>query len=104
MFCPVSYRVPGLEINRNGPFPLATGIGLPDLPHMTTPYTREQEAELRSAVRVGDDPLCPTCRLRMEVQNIEARSDVAYVRSRRWLRCGSCRRSLVVDLPRGTAK
>lgn len=68
---------------------------------MTAHYSRDQEAGLRAALAGGHPPHCPVCDVEMDVETVRPRADVSYVRRRRWLRCGVCGRSLVVDVPRG---
>ena len=67
---------------------------------MNALYSRADEERLRADLRAGRALVCPVCAVPLERRSVEPRPDVPYVRSRWWLHCGACTRSLVLDAPR----
>jgi hypothetical protein len=67
---------------------------------MNALYDRVDAERLRADLRAGRELVCPVCSTPLERRAVEPRTDVAYVRSRWWLHCGGCSRSLVLDAPR----
>lgn len=58
------------------------------------------ERRLLASALGEDGPLsCPVCRGEVHSQPVAHPEEVAYVRRRVWLLCGTCRRSAAVDLP-----
>jgi len=62
-----------------------------------THYSRDEEREVVRGLREGQAPACPRCGSLMQVQEVLPREEVPYVRTRIWLTCPGCRRSLVLD-------
>ena len=66
-------------------------------------YTPIQLAEIKDAF-IGEQPVaCPVCGGRMTSRSIGGGSfGLGYSRQREWLICGSCHRSAIFDVKRGT--
>ena len=62
-------------------------------------FTSAEEREIGDGVRAKREVRCPRCRTPLDEWAVGPRADVSYVRSRVWLVCPSCRRSVVVDRP-----
>lgn len=66
-------------------------------------YTPEEERAIRDAMGAGNVPECPRCQTRMTHRAIGGGSfGLGYHRSREWLLCPSCKRSVLFDRKRGT--
>lgn len=66
-------------------------------------YTPDEERAVREAVASGRDPLCPRDQTRLTVRSIGGGSfGLGYARSRQWLICPECKRSVIFDQKRGT--
>jgi hypothetical protein len=60
-------------------------------------FTIEEEQRLREALIRGETPVCPRCRGALELTPILPTPDVAYVRNRVLMQCGTCGLKGVVD-------
>jgi hypothetical protein len=66
-------------------------------------YTAEEERQLRDGMIGGAAPECPRCHVRMTHREIGGGSfGLGYHRTREWLLCPSCKRSVLYDRKRGT--
>lgn len=66
-------------------------------------YSPDEERALRDAVAAGEAADCPRCHVRMTHREIGGGSfGLGYHRSREWLLCPSCKRSVLFDRKRGT--
>lgn len=66
-------------------------------------YTPDEERAIRDAMGAGNVPECPRCQTRMTHRAIGGGSfGLGYHRSREWLLCPSCKRSVLFDRKRGT--
>ncbi len=63
-------------------------------------FSADEQRRIAHDVREGSEPTCPRCGASLDEWPVEPRPDVSYVRSRLWLVCTSCRRSVVLDRPR----
>jgi hypothetical protein len=69
----------------------------------TAQFSPEEERVVREAFSEGADPVCPRDGARLTVRSIGGGSfGLGYARSRRWLICPTCRRSVIFDEKRGT--
>lgn len=66
-------------------------------------YTPRELQQIRDEFTSGRTPLCPRCNAGMSRREIGGGSfGLGYARQRDWLICGSCRRSAIFDIQRGT--
>jgi hypothetical protein len=66
-------------------------------------YTPPELQQIRDEFTSGRTPLCPRCNAGMSRREIGGGSfGLGYARQRDWLICGSCRRSAIFDIQRGT--
>ena len=66
-------------------------------------YDPAEERTIREQVRNGDPPRCPRDGTAMTLRRIGGGSfGLGYARSRQWLLCPACRRSVIFDRERGT--
>lgn len=66
-------------------------------------YTPEEERTIREAATAGRTPSCPRCVVRLTHREIGGGSfGLGYHRTREWLLCPSCKRSVLFDRKRGT--
>lgn len=66
-------------------------------------YTPDEERTIRVAMAAGDTPQCPRCTVALTHRSIGGGSfGLGYHRSREWLLCPSCKRSVLFDRKRGT--
>jgi hypothetical protein len=66
-------------------------------------FTADEERAVRDAFAAGGEPVCPRDGARLTVRSIGGGSfGLGYARSRRWLICPTCRRSVIFDEKRGT--
>jgi hypothetical protein len=69
----------------------------------TAQFSPEEERTVREALAVGGEPACPRDGTRLTVRSIGGGSfGLGYARSRRWLICPTCKRSVIFDQKRGT--
>lgn len=69
----------------------------------TARFTAEEERAVRDAFAAGGEPLCPRDDARLTVRAIGGGSfGLGYARSRQWLICPTCKRSVIFDQKRGT--
>jgi hypothetical protein len=62
-------------------------------------FSGDERRTLARALAAGDPLECPVCGGEVNRQKVARPREVAYVRSRVWLLCVSCKRSGAVDLP-----
>jgi len=60
-------------------------------------FTSDEERRIARDIGDGSEPVCPRCGTSLDEWSVAPRPDVSYVRSRLWLVCPSCHRSLVLD-------
>jgi len=66
-------------------------------------YTAGELQLIRQEFISGRMPLCPRCSVVMTGREIGGGSfGLGYARQRDWLICGTCRRSAIFDIRRGT--
>jgi hypothetical protein len=66
-------------------------------------YTPLEVQRIRDEFASGKMPSCPRCAVAMSRREIGGGSfGLGYARQRDWLICGSCRRSAIFDVKRGT--
>jgi hypothetical protein len=66
-------------------------------------YSPRELQQIRDEFTSGRTPLCPRCNAGMSRREIGGGSfGLGYARQRDWLICGSCRRSAIFDIHRGT--
>ena len=66
-------------------------------------YTADEEKVVREAFAGGGEPVCPRDNSRLTVRAIGGGSfGLGYARSRQWLICPTCKRSVIFDQKRGT--
>ncbi|HEY8310309.1 MAG TPA: hypothetical protein VIG47_07125 [Gemmatimonadaceae bacterium] len=66
-------------------------------------FTPSQLAEVKDAFTAARDVVCPVCGGRMTARSIGGGSfGLGYSRKREWLICGTCHRSAIFDVKRGT--
>lgn len=66
-------------------------------------YTADEQRALREAFANGEPLVCPRCGTVMTSRAIGGGSfGLGYARRREWLMCGTCRRSVLFDVKRGT--
>lgn len=66
-------------------------------------FSPDEERRVREAFAGGDDPVCPRDGAQLTVRSIGGGSfGLGYARSRRWLICPTCKRSVIFDQKRGT--
>lgn len=66
-------------------------------------YTPDEERAIRLAASAGEAPICPRCDVRLTHRAIGGGSfGLGYHRTREWLLCPHCRRSVLFDRKRGT--
>jgi transposase-like protein len=66
-------------------------------------YTAEEERAIREATNADGHAECPRCHVRMTHRAIGGGSfGLGYHRTREWLLCPSCKRSVLFDRKRGT--
>jgi hypothetical protein len=69
----------------------------------TAQFSPEEERTVREAFAVGGESACPRDGTRLTVRSIGGGSfGLGYARSRRWLICPTCKRSVIFDQKRGT--
>jgi hypothetical protein len=69
----------------------------------TARFSAEEERVVRETVAGGGEPVCPRDGTRLTVRSIGGGSfGLGYARSRRWLICPTCKRSVIFDQKRGT--
>jgi hypothetical protein len=66
-------------------------------------FSPEEERVVRETVGGGGEPVCPRDGTRLTMRSIGGGSfGLGYARSRRWLICPMCKRSVIFDQKRGT--
>ena len=66
-------------------------------------YTPDEERAIRDAKASGGEPVCPRDGASLTARSIGGGSfGLGYARSREWLICPTCRRSVIFDRKRGT--
>lgn len=60
-------------------------------------YSAEEQRAILRALRERRPSVCPSCGQPLTPTAVPPKPEVAYVRDRIWILCGSCGRSLVVD-------
>ncbi len=65
-------------------------------------FTADELERLRGLVGGSEPFACPRCGRTLDTRRVAPRTDVAYVRDRLWMTCGSCEATGVIDLPRET--
>jgi hypothetical protein len=66
-------------------------------------YDAEEESALRSRFAAGEPLSCPRDGATMTIRKIGGGSfGLGYARTREWLICPECRRSVLFDVKRGT--
>lgn len=66
-------------------------------------YDVAEERAIRDAAAAGKVPECPRCHVPLTRRPIGGGSfGLGYARTREWLLCPSCRRSVIFDVKRGT--
>jgi len=66
-------------------------------------YSPEEEQAIRDAVARGEEPVCPRDGGKLTARSIGGGSfGLGYARSRQWLICPTCKRSVIFDQKRGT--
>lgn len=66
-------------------------------------FTTDEERVVREQFGAGKEPVCPRDGTRMTLRSIGGGSfGLGYARSRRWLICPTCKRSVIFDEKRGT--
>lgn len=66
-------------------------------------YTQSEIAAIRETDIQCETPECPRCKTQMTRREIGGGSfGLGYARKREWLICGSCHRSAIYDVKRGT--
>lgn len=69
----------------------------------TAQFNPEEERSVRQAYADGGEPSCPRDGTRLTVRSIGGGSfGLGYARSRQWLICPTCKRSVIFDQKRGT--
>ena len=69
----------------------------------TAQFSAEEERLVRAAFGDGGEPVCPRDGTRLTVRSIGGGSfGLGYARSRLWLICPTCKRSVIFDRKRGT--
>jgi len=69
----------------------------------TAQFLPEEERVVREAFTANGEPVCPRDGTRLTVRSIGGGSfGLGYARSRRWLICPECKRSVIFDQKRGT--
>jgi hypothetical protein len=66
-------------------------------------YSPEEEQRIREAFANGEEPVCPRDGGKLTSRSIGGGSfGLGYARSRKWLICPTCKRSVIFDQKRGT--
>jgi hypothetical protein len=66
-------------------------------------FTADEERAVRETVIAGGEPVCPRDQTRLTARSIGGGSfGLGYARSRQWLICPTCKRSIIFDQRRGT--
>ena len=66
-------------------------------------FTADEERTVRETFAAGGEPVCPRDGARMTARAIGGGSfGLGYARSRKWLMCPTCKRSVIFDQKRGT--
>lgn len=66
-------------------------------------FTDAEEAAVRDAWKLGRAATCPRCNVAMRDRPITGGSfGLGYRRTREWLMCPQCKRSVLFDVGRGT--
>jgi hypothetical protein len=66
-------------------------------------FTPDEERTVRDSFAGGGEPVCPRDGARLTVRSIGGGSfGLGYARSRQWLICPTCKRSVIFDQQRGT--
>lgn len=66
-------------------------------------FSPDEERAVRETVAAGDEPTCPRDGARLTARSIGGGSfGLGYARSRQWLICPTCKRSVIFDQKRGT--
>ena len=69
----------------------------------TARYSSEEEQRIKDTFARGEDPVCPSDGGKMTTRSIGGGSfGLGYARSRQWLICPTCKRSVIFDQKRGT--
>jgi hypothetical protein len=69
----------------------------------TAQFSPEEERAVREAFAAGKEPVCPRDGTRLTNRAIGGGSfGLGYARSRQWLICPTCKRSVIFDQKRGT--
>ena len=69
----------------------------------TAQYTTDEERALRESFAATGEATCPRDDTRLTVRAIGGGSfGLGYARSRQWLICPTCKRSVIFDQRRGT--
>lgn len=66
-------------------------------------FSSSEEADLRRTWRAHARASCPCCGVPLEARPVPTPKEVSYVRSRSWLTCPRCGRTVVVDDRRGAS-
>lgn len=73
------------------------------MPTESAQYDAAEQKAIRETLAGGGAPACPRCGVSMTRRAIGGGSfGLGYARKREWLMCPGCRRSLLIDLKRGT--
>jgi hypothetical protein len=69
----------------------------------TARYSPEEEQRIKDTVARAEEPTCPRDGGKMTARSIGGGSfGLGYARSRQWLICPTCKRSVIIDQKRGT--
>jgi hypothetical protein len=69
----------------------------------TAQFSPDEERAVREIFATGGEPLCPRDGSHLTVRAIGGGSfGLGYARSRQWLICPTCKRSVIFDQKRGT--
>jgi hypothetical protein len=69
----------------------------------TAQYSPEEEQRIRDTFAHGEEPVCPRDGGKLTRRSIGGGSfGLGYARSRQWLICPTCKRSVIFDQKRGT--
>ena len=69
----------------------------------TARYSPEEEQRIRDTFAHGEEPVCPRDGDKLTSRSIGGGSfGLGYARSRQWLICPTCKRSVIFDQKRGT--
>lgn len=63
-------------------------------------FSRLETARIRERWLTSGDAACPDCETRLREKQISPHDRLPYVRTRVWLLCPTCARSVLVESPR----